>query len=45
MDGYIAVCRDCDWDRLTVTSDQAKHIGEVHEHRTGHATEIRPVGE
>lgn len=45
MAGFVAVCEDCDWEHLTLTSDQAEHIGGVHEDRMGHTTTIEKIEE
>lgn len=40
MDGYAAICQECDWDKVMPTRETAEHAKRVHEDEFGHSVAL-----
>ena len=42
MDGWLALCQDCEWEQPMPTRETVEHAKRVHEDRYGHQVFIEP---
>lgn len=40
MEGHVAICQDCDWEKVYPKRDMAEHAKTAHEREYGHAVTL-----